>query len=583
MKKKIDEISVADENVADNGMDTVKHKGRMSVTAVTAIVVIAVVVLNIFVSIWSENSLLYLDLTLSKYKSAKSNMYTLSDMCVDLVGDEAVPMMAQVNKERESKGEEPLKLKIVFCSDKDIIENDPMMKYISYTARGLEKEFSKYIDVQYINMQKNPSAVQKYKTTSAASIFDSDVIVEFGSEYLVQGANNFYMTDTGASSPWAYNGEKKLASMILAVTRAEAPICCITVNHGETLFDENREVKAEYSTFIKLIHGAGYVSQVIDLEKEEIPENCRMLITFDPQEDFKAFGNLGENSVSEIEKLDKYLDQANAFFYICDSETPVLDNLEEYLEEWGVTVSRAENGDGVLENYEIVDKVNCTDSGKGSIVLGNYATEGMGASLTADMRKRAYPPKVVFGNGTAIIPAENYIKYYVDADEEAGTAAYEYYSYYRNGNSRSMMDVFVTHSTSSAMIGDEIYEIATEYNRFKLMTVTQELRQVQEDNFSAVNRASYVLALGSTDFLRNDVLDSTAYGNTDVVLSSLRNTGNEVVPTNVDLKALYVYEMTDNFAYAENNPLVWFRCLVIIPAVIAFGVGIVINVKRRYR
>lgn len=551
--------------------------------AVTALVIIAVVVLNIIVSVWGDINLVYIDLTKTKYKSAKADMYTLSEMCRDLVGNEAIPMIKKVNEEREQRGEQPLKLNIIFCSDKDIIENDPVMTYISYSARSIAKSFSDLINVDYINMSENPSAIQKYKTTSAATINNSDVIVEFGSEYLVQGANSFYVTDTGASNPWAYNGEKKLASMILAVTRAEAPICCITYNHGETLFDKDGEVRADYSTFIKLIGGAGYDVQFIDLEREEIPANCRMIVVFDPQYDFKAFGNLGEGNVSEIEKIDKYLDEANAFFYVCDKDTPVLKNLEEYLEEWGITVTREENAAGILENYALEDLVNCTDSGKGNIMVGNYATEGMGASLTADMRARSYPPRVVFGNSAAIKPAENYIKRYVAADEDAGTAAYSYYAYYKNGNSRSMLDIFTTHGTASAKIGGEIYEIATEYNLFKLMTVTQELRQVQEDNFSAVNRASYVISLSSSDFLKNDVLDSTAYGNTDVVLSTLRNTGNEVIPTNVDLKAIYVYDMANNKAYSTHNPTVWTQCLIIIPAVLIFGVGLVVNVRRKYR
>ena len=552
-------------------------------TLINVLVIIAVIALNIVVSVWGDSNLVYIDLTKTKYKSAKSDMYTLSDMCRDLVGEDAIPMIEKVNAEREARGEEPIKLNIIFCADKDIIENDAMMRYISYSARGLSKAFSRFIDVKYINMAENPSAIQKYKTTSAATINNSDVIVEFGSEYLIQGANAFYITETGEGSPWAYNGEKKLASMILAVTRAEAPICCITYNHGETLFDADGAVRAEYSTFITLIHGAGYDVDFIDLEKDEIPANCRMMITFDPQEDFKAFGNLGENNVSEIEKLDRYLDEANAFFYVCDKDTPVLKNLEEYLEEWGVTVSRAESAEEVFENYALEDRVNSTDSGTGSIIVGNYATEGLGASLTEDMRERSYPPRVIFGNSTAITPASNYLKRYVAADEAAGTAAYSYYSYYKNGNGRSMLDVFTTYDTASAKIGGEIYEIATEYNLFKLMTVTQELRQVQEDNYSAVNRASYVIALASTDFLFNEVLDSTAYGNTDVVLSTLRNTGNEVVPTNVDLKALYIYEMSDSMAYKDNNPLVWLRCLIVIPALIIFVTGLVVTVRRKYR
>lgn len=572
------------EAVSSEHAETVyKKKSAKRISVISAIVVLAVLLFNIFASVLGESQLLYIDLSQVRYVSGKSTLYTLSDQCKELIGEEAIPMIDKVNSERQKDGEKEIKLSVVFCADKDEIENDGRMRYISYTARALAKEYPDQIDVQYINMKKNPSAVQKYKTTSAASIYNSDVIVEFGSEYLVQGVNAFYMTDTAGDEPWAYNGEKRLSAMILAVTRAEAPICCITNNHGESLFDANGEVKEEYSTFLELIHGAGYDLQILDLEKDEIPADCRMIITFDPSEDFKAFGNLGENGISEIEKLDKYLDSANAFFYVCNENTPALQNLDEYLEEWGVTVSRVADKTGALHNYAIEDLVNCTDSGKGNVVIGNYFTEGLGGTLTEDMRKRSYPPKVVFGSSTAIKPATNYQKYYVAANETEGTPAFSYYSYYKNGINRNMMEVFNTYSSASATVGGEIYEIATEHNLFKLMTVTQEMRQVQESNFSSVNRASYVLALSSTDFVKNDVLDSTAYGNTDVILSALRNTGNEVIPTDVDLKAFYVYEIEDQKAYEANKPGTWLKCLILIPPIAIFGLGIVVTVRRKYK
>ena len=115
------------------------------------------------------------------------------------------------------------------------------------------------------------------------------------------------------------------------------------------------------------------------------------------------------------------------------------------------------------------------------------------------------------------------------------------------------------------------------------MTVTQETRQVQEDNFTTINRASYVISLASTDFVNNELLESKAYGNTDVITSVLRTTGNEVVPTDVDLKAFYNYAVEDSFAYRSVKPDVWSIWLIVTPAVIALVVGVVINIRRRYR
>ena len=502
----------------DNGSEKIVRKNPKIITAVTAIVVVLIVALNLAFSILGDDQLWYIDISRVKYKSTKSAMYTLSDACRNMVEKDVISMVDKVNSEREALGQEPISLKVVFCADKDEIEGDELARLVSFTARALEKEFPDHIDVQYINITKNPSAVQKYKTTSAATINNSDVIVEFGSEYLVLGIKTFYLISASESDPWAYDGEKRLTSMMLALTRAESPICAITTNHGETLFDENGNVKSEYSCFIELIEGAGYEPLFLDLEKDDIPENCRMMICFDPREDFRAFGNLGESKVSEIEKLDKYLDGTNAFFYICGADAAELPSLEEYLEEWGVTVGRTLDSKGDKVNLTLEDKVNCADAGHGKVVLGDYAKEGVGASFTEDMRERAYPPTVVFGNPAVIAPAKNYIKWHVAASEDGTREEFNYYSYYKNGNSREMLDIFSTHSSASALSDGKVYQIATELERFRLMTVTQETRSVQEGNLSSVTQASYVLALSSTEFLTNDSLGSAAYGNTDVTL-----------------------------------------------------------------
>ena len=556
-------------------------KSAKVLTLITCIVIAAVIAFNVVFSIIGDKAMLYIDISRIQYDTGTTNLYTLSDYCKDVIENRAVSKIYGFN---EQSGEDQ-KVKIIFCADRDVVESNEMTRYVSYTARAIAKSFPEYFEVSYINIVKNPSAVQKYKTTSAATINNSDVIVEFGSEYLVQGINSFYLTDTDTDEIWAYNGEKRLAAMILSVTAAETPICCLTYNHGELLFEGGDEVKVkeEYSTFIKLIEGAGYEVQFIDFERDEIPEDCRMLITFAPTEDFKAFGNLGENGVSEIEKLDKYLDESNAFFYICDADTPVLSSLDEYLEEWGIVVKRSEDLAGNTHNFRVEDIINATTVDNGKTFVGNYAVGGTGASLTQDMRGRNYPPNVIFGNSAIIEPnAETYVKLYSKVEEGSSEPSYQYFSYFRNGISREMFSVFTSYDTASAYAGSEV-EIATASNLFQLMTVTHELRYVQEDNYTTIDQPTYVISLASTEFLTNNVLDSTAYGNTDVVLSVLRNTGNEIVPVNVPLKAFYEYNVQSNTAYTQSNPTVWFWCLAVIPPVAALIGCVVVTVRRKYK
>ncbi len=561
-----------------------ENKSPKRLKIITVSVVIAVMVFNIVLSLVADARLWYMDMTSERYMSGESALYTLSDTCKKIIGEQSIPMIENVNRDREAEGKEAIKLNIIFCSDKDMIEGDELMCYVNMTARQLENEYPDAIEVQYINIAKNPSAVQRFKTTSASNIHDSDVIVEFGSEYLIQRASAFFYIDDGATRPWAYNGEQRLSAMILSLTQAESPICALTYNHGETMFDGDGKVKAEYTTFIKLIGGAGYDVVFIDLEREEIPENCRMIITFDPQTDFKAFGNLGENGVSEIDKLDRYLEGSNSFFYICDRDTPVSPSLEEYLEEWGISVARVEK-DGSTENFTLRDSINCTDAGKGDTVVGKYGEKGFSGGITADMKKQPYPPMVIFGDPTVMSPSESYLKTYVQANPDEGIEAYNYYGYYRNGVSRAMFDVFSTYDTATAYIGGEIHEIATEYELFSLMTVTRESRTVQETNYTSVDDSSYVYSLASTGFLSNDALDSSVYGNSDIVLSLLRHSGVEVVPANVKLKAFYVYNIdypgNDVQYITERNT--WLICLTVIPLAIVTVCGLFAVIKRKVR
>ena len=565
------------------GIERVKRPKR--ITVITCAVIIAVIILNIFVSVIADRGLWYLDMTQVRYTSGEATMYTPSKSFLSLIENDAITMIEKVNEERVARGEEAIKLNIIFCSDKDYIEGDALMRYVNMTARMLEREFPDSIEVQYINIEKNPSAVQRFKTTSASSIYNSDIIVEFGSEYLIQKISSFYYTDEGKTTPWAYNGEQRLAAMILSLTRAESPVCAITNNHGETLFGEDGKVLDKYSTFIKLIEGAGYEVEFIDLEKDEVPENCRMMVCFDPQVDFKAFGSLGESGVSEIEKLDKYLDDSNAFFYICDRDTPYLENLEEYLTEWGISVARVGNIDDGFDNYVIKDQTNSTDVGRGDVVIGKYGDVGLAKGITGDLQSQSYPPFVLFGSSTAIIPSDSYFKTYVAADAENGTEECIYYTYYRNGVSRSMVEVFSTYNTATAYIDGEVHEIATDLNLFRLMTITRESRPVQETNYTTIDQSSYVLALSSTEFLSNEILDSSAYGNTDVVLSALRQAGAEAVPANLKMKAFYIYtiEHPDGTEALSSEATTWLICLTVIPALISAAVCIVVVIRRRTR
>ena len=88
------------------------------------------------------------------------------------------------------------------------------------------------------------------------------------------------------------------------------------------------------------------------------------------------------------------------------------------------------------------------------------------------------------------------------------------------------------------------YEIATEQNLFRLMTLTSEERTVQETNYMTKDDRSFVGVCASTEFASDALLDSAVYGNADVLLSLLRSMGRELVPVKtLEFKGFKKYEI----------------------------------------
>ena len=112
------------------------------------------------------------------------------------------------------------------------------------------------------------------------------------------------------------------------------------------------------------------------------------------------------------------------------------------------------------------------------------------------------------------------------------------------------------------------------------MTVSVEDRTTQESNYTTVNEASYVIACGSTDFASETLLQSNAYGNTDLLLSACRAVGREPVPVGLTFKPFADYTIdTVTTAEATQYTVVF----AVVPAVLALGSGIFVLVRRKNR
>jgi hypothetical protein len=563
-----------------NGQNKMFQKlGRASASLGIAAAVIAVVILlNVVVTALCTGRLWFSDIT-------SEGMYTLTEPAEKLL----ISSLDSVNANRAE--DDPVQVDIIFCTDPDVLISSDVTRYIYYTALSMEKAYPESINVSTVNVWENPSAVDDYRTDSYSSIYQSHIIISSGTEFRIYAPAAFYIWDyTG------YYGEQVFLQGILTVTQAESPICCLTWNHGEPFAPgADGAIDTEYTLFLDVLENSGYEVRLLNLETEEIPEDCRLIVTMDPQTDFKSSFN-NASGVSEIDKLDAYLSADNAYMVFADADTPKLSTLEEYLEVWGIVFSKyngtADDGSSLNGRLQIVDPDNKINAA-GTLFSSVYEAEGVGGAMTREMREEGGSPKVVFGNAASISYAPTYQPTYVLADEDAGTGAFTYGYYYGNGSSREMYDVFRSDATAYAygkVNGAAIVDgagnpvIADTMAPYRLMTITRESRIVGEGNgmISNINNATYVCAVASVDFVSNAVLSTNSYGNTDALLSTLRQIGLDIQPVGIKVKLMAEIEVGADYhnASAAQVTTVW---MMVIPALVLTGIGTVVLVKRKYR
>jgi hypothetical protein len=550
--------------------------------AVTTVIIAAIILFNVIFSALSSKFTWYADLT-------PDLLFTLSDECIDLIrnGDDEfenssspIEMVDKIREENrkynaenslsegmEGYRDEDLMINLIFCDDPDVWQNDTMMNYVYNTATELQSEFPEYISIKNPNIVHNPSSVTKYKENSLTVIDPTSVIIEFGTEYRIRELASFFGTNTSDGTIWAYDGEKAFAASILSVTRVESPLACVTVNHREGFAD---------TALLQTLSDAGYKIDDVDLKNEEIPEDCRLLVIFDPKDDFLVKD--GTSDIDEIDKIDKFLDATNSMMVFVSPETPVLKNLEEYLSEWGIKFDRHTDAAGTEHPYMIKDSQNSLTS-NGFTVVSEYVTDNPVSAITKDMRSRPIPQSVIFPNAMSISHSDIYSpQRYVN--EEDATIAYNYAAYSADGISRAMYNLFTTSATASAFANGSEVEKASEQNKLALMTISKEDRTIQESNYTAVNEASYVVAFGSTDFASKDFLHSNAYGNTDLLLSVCRHIGREPVPVGLGFKPFADFTI-DTVTTKEATQ--YTVVLAVVPVLAATVAGIVVLVRRKHR
>ena len=156
----------------NNGSFLRSRKFRHGSTAalLTAFLIAVVVIINITFTALAQKYMWYTDMTTEK-------LYTLSQEAIDLMDE-------SFKKVEAARGEE-IKVDIIFCDEKDNLMAETTQRYVLETALQLQTEFPDIIDVKFIDVWTNPSAVDKYRNNAHSNIYSTNVIVASGTEFRV--------------------------------------------------------------------------------------------------------------------------------------------------------------------------------------------------------------------------------------------------------------------------------------------------------------------------------------------------------------------------------------------------------------
>lgn len=479
-------------------------------TAFTCAFIAVVVVFNVIFTALAGKYMWYVDMT-------EEEVFSLSEATRDLMSD----VDAEVN--------------IYFASEPDeLMEGtySSLMKYVYTTALQLEAEYPN-IHVECKDVVKNRAFFEPFRSTAATNILTTSVVMESGGESRVFGYEYFFIVDEDGETVWAYNGEKKFMSGIMQVTSAEKPIVYFTAEHGEDLDGA--------VPLANLFAENGYEVRSINLAKDEIDEDARIIVVNDPMYDFIG-AEADEDSANEINKLDAFLDNFGCLMVFADPDhAGNLSNLSEFLEEWGIAFTP--------DTY--VRDLDHSMTSDGLSVLAQYAEDGtLGATLYSDLVKNlSTPPKTV---SRYTMPIE--ILW-----EDGGSLS----------GARTVAPVLTSYDSASAI------QKGTQLGKgnYNLMTLSRETRVIDNEYYF-----SYVLVSGSADFAASNYIYSNAFANADILSSTMSITGRERTLANIKYKVFDDTDLEITTAQANN----WTLALVLVLPAAAAVTGFVIWVRRKH-
>lgn len=264
----------------------------------TAVVIAAVIILNLFVA--------ELPSTYTKYDLSSLQLYTISE--------ETETILANVDED----------INVYILTQRGSEKQNTVELLERYEA------LSKHIHVSTVDPLSNPNFISNYTDQSLSDnsvIFESakrSTAIDYNDIYPVQYSEEeiyyyYYYGQMPTGTPY-FNGELMFTTAVDYVTRDDLPTMYSLTGHGET------ELGTTYLEYISSENvGTGEISL---LNIDAIPEDCSSILINNPTSDL---------SVSDVDMLKGYLDEGGNIILVTGATTynsesmPNLSSLTEYM------------------------------------------------------------------------------------------------------------------------------------------------------------------------------------------------------------------------------------------------------------
>lgn len=292
-------------------MSKARFNHTIGALVITAVVLVATILLNVVVSLMSDK---------------------LPGMSIDLTSKGAFQLSETSIKLAQNVKKD---LKITFLDDKQSYRSKASSNTYYAQVMAIAEEYGKYnnkISAEYISIVDNPNFENKYPQETLSA---DNIIVSCGDKYRILdqydifNVKSYYSTYSYIASSKA---EEAFDGAILAVTSTESTKLAIVEDNS----------KEDFTYFKNILEQNNYELISVKLEQEDIPKDAKMLIVFTPEKDF---------SKTAAKKIRTYLENNKEYgknmLYIPSSKTYKTPNLDEVLSDWGITV-----GDGLAYELE---------------------------------------------------------------------------------------------------------------------------------------------------------------------------------------------------------------------------------------